>query len=356
MARKHSKRISKKTVICITGIVLALLLAVIVTVLLLHILEKNNLNEPPSETESVISSLPCIASSEVISEESSSTVASTVNNVTKDLKKQSDEIKQTKENTVKVNKTDIDFSVLKQRSVRLAVNYLPQNPELPTGCEITSLTTVLNFYGYTVSKTTMADKYLDKQNAPADWTKVFMGTPFDEHSFGCYAQPITNAANRFFADNKNKHIAYNKSGIAFSAILSEIDNGRPVVIWGTMSMKEAYKTVKFNIDGKTMQWIAPEHCLVLIGYDIDRGVAVMSDPQKGIVEYNIYTVKQRYESMCSQCVFIRENENYVEEEPPIGSEEESNSSETVSEQEEQTPTESSKSEDTQTEIETGDDD
>ncbi len=121
-----------------------------------------------------------------------------------------------------------------------------------------------------------------------------------------------------------------------------------------MEMKEAYKTVKFDdIDGKTMQWIAPEHCLVLIGYDIDRGVAIMSDPQKGIVEYDIYTVKQRYESMCSQCVFIRENENYVEEEPPTESDE-SDSSDTSSEQEEQTPTESLDSGDTQTKIETGD--
>ncbi len=338
---------------------MALLLAVVLTVVLLRVLKKQDLNEPSSGLQSVISSVPCIVSSEAVSEESSSSavsskaVTSTVNSVTRELKKQSDEIKQTKENTVKVTKSEIDFSSLSKRSVGLAVNYLPQNPELPTGCEITSLTTVLNYYGYNVSKTVMADKYLEKQNAPADWTKVFMGTPFDPHSFGCYAQPITNAANKFFADNKNKHIAYNKSGIAFSAILSEIDNGRPVVIWGTMQMKEAYKTVKFNIDGKTMQWIAPEHCLVLIGYDIDRGVAIMSDPQRGIVEYDIYTVKQRYESMCSQCVFIRENENYVEEEPPTESDE-SGSSDTSSEREENPPTESSDSEDTQTEIETGD--
>lgn len=37
---------------------------------------------------------------------------------------------------------------------------LNQNPELPTGCEITSLTSVLNYYGCNVDKTTMADVYL----------------------------------------------------------------------------------------------------------------------------------------------------------------------------------------------------
>ncbi|MEN2465771.1 C39 family peptidase [Ornithinibacillus sp. JPR2-1] len=31
-----------------------------------------------------------------------------------------------------------------------------QKPELPNGCEITSLTSVLNYYDYQVSKTNMA--------------------------------------------------------------------------------------------------------------------------------------------------------------------------------------------------------
>lgn len=33
-------------------------------------------------------------------------------------------------------------------------------PELPTGCEITALTMMLNYYGYSVDKMTMASEYL----------------------------------------------------------------------------------------------------------------------------------------------------------------------------------------------------
>lgn len=40
--------------------------------------------------------------------------------------------------------------------------WLGQYPELPTGCEITSLTSVLNYYGYDVDKEVMADDYLEK--------------------------------------------------------------------------------------------------------------------------------------------------------------------------------------------------
>ena len=42
-----------------------------------------------------------------------------------------------------------------------------QMPELPTGCEITALTMMLNYYGYTVDKTVMASDYLPVRSAGA---------------------------------------------------------------------------------------------------------------------------------------------------------------------------------------------
>lgn len=52
--------------------------------------------------------------------------------------------------------------------------------------------------------------------------------------------------------------------------------------------------------------------MVLIGYDIDRNIAIMSDPQRGIVEYNLETVKSRYVAMHSQCVIL-EKRNFPPE-------------------------------------------
>ena len=46
--------------------------------------------------------------------------------------------------------------------------------------------------------------------------------------------------------------------------------------------------------------------MVLIGYDLDRSVAIVSDPQRGIVEYDLDTVKARYLAMHSQCVVIED--------------------------------------------------
>lgn len=225
-----------------------------------------------------------------------------------------EEVKQTEENTVVVKPSTIDASGLSQRQVKLGVNCVLQNPELPTGCEITSLTTVLNYYGYNVSKTTMSDDYLVKSiDKVADFWKVFLGNP-RSNGFGCYAQPIVDAANKYLKEQDNKYQAVNYSGTQFEKLLKEVENGNPVIIWGTMygekenDLREPYTTYKWEIDGKTLQWIAPEHCMVLIGYDIDRNVAVMSDPQRGIVEYNLETVKARYAALHSQCVILREND------------------------------------------------
>ena len=43
---------------------------------------------------------------------------------------------------------------------RINMNCVMQLPELPTGCEVTALTSVLNYLGYDVTKTELAKNYL----------------------------------------------------------------------------------------------------------------------------------------------------------------------------------------------------
>ena len=51
-------------------------------------------------------------------------------------------------------------AVLTASQVELDAQPVLQNPELPTGCEVTTLTAALNYLGYPVDKLTMADQYL----------------------------------------------------------------------------------------------------------------------------------------------------------------------------------------------------
>lgn len=180
--------------------------------------------------------------------------------------------------------------------------WLNQNPELPTGCEITSLTSVLNYYGYNVDKTTMADNYLKK--GYGSFYEMFLGNPRESTSFGCMAQPIADAANKYFTVNNIEMKADNISGTDFEDILEIVAKKEPVIIWNTINMKLAYESQTIMLNGQEYTWIAPEHCVVITGYDFNNSIVYIMDPMAGNVERDLETFKQRYESMHSQAVYI----------------------------------------------------
>ncbi len=315
MARHQKELTKKQKIIRYVSCAMASAVAAVGAVILVVHLVKN----PPdiifnSNSASYISSLSMLSTQDVVY------IPQTVITVTPDGTQQkiekiveaAEQVESTRKNKVIVQNYAVDKSGFIKNKVQLPVEYLSQYPELPTGCEITSLTTVLNFYGYDISKVEMSDKYLDKTiDKIGDFFEVFVGDP-RENGFGCYAKPVVNAANRYFADVDSNYKAVDKSGTKFEDLLKLVENDTPVIIWGTMygekekTLREPYTTVQWNIDGKDLQWIAPEHCMVLIGYDLDRNVAIMSDPQRGIVEYDLDTVKARYLALHSQCVVIEE--------------------------------------------------
>ena len=57
---------------------------------------------------------------------------------------------------------------------------MSQYPELPTGCEITSLTEVLNYLGYGIDKETLARNYLDMRDTVTQgcFVEYFWGSPW----------------------------------------------------------------------------------------------------------------------------------------------------------------------------------
>ena len=207
----------------------------------------------------------------------------------------------------------ITDSNIKNKNVQLPVTYLSQLPELPTGCEITSLTTVLNYLGYSVDKGTMADRYLPKCGlGDGSFWDYFLGNPRDPYSFGCYANPIVTAANSYLATQGNRHKAYNFSNSSFSTLLQQIEAGFPVVLWSTIDLRDAFMTRKWEINGETIQWTAPEHCVVMIGYDLNAGTVTISDPMRGMVIRDLKTMASKYEQMHSQAVVIKPIEKVTE--------------------------------------------
>jgi uncharacterized protein YvpB len=189
------------------------------------------------------------------------------------------------------------------RSVELAVDNIMQEPELPTGCEITALTIVLNYLGYDVDKLTMADKYLPQgEVGKTHPDEAFIGNPRNSRSYGANAPVLIKAANAYFQDVSHTHNIYDVSTENFDSLLEYINDGFPVIIWATINMKASYPSTKWIINGEPFQWTAPFHCMVLIGYTEDT--YIIADPLQGIVEYDKDLVKQRYNELGNQALVI----------------------------------------------------
>mgnify|MGYP000783166827 FL=1 len=73
-----------------------------------------------------------------------------------------------------------------------------QYPELPTGCESVALTNLLNYYGFGLGKTIIADYYLPK-GSNGNFVTAFDGNPRRSSGglMGCVAPAITIAGNNF---------------------------------------------------------------------------------------------------------------------------------------------------------------
>ncbi|MDD6194390.1 MAG: C39 family peptidase [Lachnospiraceae bacterium] len=187
--------------------------------------------------------------------------------------------------------------------ISLDVPMVYQRPELPTGCEITSLAMVLNYYGYDIDKCSLSDEYLDK--GPTFETNpyhAFMGEPRSVHSYGCYAPVIVNAAKKYLSTVGNELLVYDMSGSDFEDFLPYLNKGIPVIVWETIGMKESYCSSSFTVNGETVEGITNEHCMVLIGYDQDH--YIMADPLAGIKYYGKDIVVQRYNEMNRQAVIV----------------------------------------------------
>lgn len=194
-----------------------------------------------------------------------------------------------------------------------------QMPELPTGCEITALTMVLNYYGFHVSKETMAADYLPtildyeipggrgrrsrQVSYGPDLESYFLGDPFTEYGTVCGPTAIVCAANSYLSSVNSSLEAVDLSGITFDKLYERVLNGQPVVVWTTISLEDRTETMGWYTEyGTYVEWSHNDHGTVLIGCSDDK--IVLADPLDGIVMHD----REQFESVFAQrgfkCVVI----------------------------------------------------
>lgn len=200
-------------------------------------------------------------------------------------------------------------------SVYIDMENILQQPELPVGCEITALTTLLRYYGFDAEKTDMARNYL-----PTSWGNAvekdgkmykdsffdyFIGDPFSR-GYGCFSPAIEKAANAYISDHGGGFTVKNISGCHPDTLYEYLIKDIPVLCWATDGMiePEYYETWYDNATGEQLDWYLNEHCFVLTGFNISGNTVTLNDPMKGIIDYNIDRFEVRFKQMYSQAIVI----------------------------------------------------
>ena len=179
-----------------------------------------------------------------------------------------------------------------------------QLPELPTGCEVTSLAIILNYYGYSIDKLTLADEYLPKGEIGETYPyEAFVGDPRNDKSYGAYAPVLVETANLYLETQDSILSAKDITGSTMADIREYLRDGFPVMVWVTVDMKKPKNSAEWHIDGNEYTWIEGEHCIVLIGFTDSTYIA--ADPLKGIVEYNKEILTSRFKEMGKQAIVIK---------------------------------------------------
>lgn len=193
---------------------------------------------------------------------------------------------------------------------------MEQYPELPTGCEITAMTMVLNYYGYNVDKVTMALDYMPKVQAEfyrsedgrlmgPDLENFFVGDPTEETGYICGTGAIVTAANAYLTDVGSDMTAVAMKNAQPEELYDLIDQGTPVVIWCTINMEDRAETDSwYREDGTYMEWSTNDHGAVLIGYDEDT--VTVADPIYSRITVSRVQFEKIFAERGGQCVILTE--------------------------------------------------
>ncbi len=207
----------------------------------------------------------------------------------------------------------IFFFIITNSKVLIKVPYIDQTKKWPTGCESVSTVMALHYLNVKITVDQFIQKYLQKSPIQfknnkmyaGDPRKVFVGSPYDKNSYGCYAPVIINALKRLL--NKNSYIVKDLTGVSMKDLEKKyIDKKIPVIFWATIDLKASFNGSVWYIHGtnKTFTWKANEHCMLLVGYDNNK--YYFNDPwgNHGVIGYDKKLVETRHKEQYSMAVAV----------------------------------------------------
>jgi uncharacterized protein YvpB len=202
----------------------------------------------------------------------------------------------------------IDYAMIK------GIPVIPQKPELIRGCEVTSLTMLLNYYlPYRLDKLQLANE-IGKDETPykiidgminfGNAHEGFVGDmeKATNKGYGVYNEPIAKLAENYLPGN-----ILNISGCNFEHVLYYVGIGKPVWVISPNIYKKVPKSSiqQWNTPSGIIEATYTEHSVLVVGFD-DKYI-YFNDPSKNkLTKKLISDFKAGWESIGRQAILIYE--------------------------------------------------
>jgi uncharacterized protein YvpB len=193
-------------------------------------------------------------------------------------------------------------------SVMLTAPLIIQNPELPSGCEITTLTMLLQFYGINKDKMELVPemKYdTTSIKTDANGNIIYWGNPNSgfvgditgqSKGFGIYHTALIELLRKYIPT------AVDLTSTSFDVLERKVASGIPVEVWTTVDYFEPIAWVEWDSPLGPIRTTFAEHAVLLVGYDKDN--VYVNDPLSGKsnVQIDKTSFVQTWESMGKQAI------------------------------------------------------
>lgn len=177
-----------------------------------------------------------------------------------------------------------------------SVPELFQYPSMPAGCEIYSLTAVLQAMGHDADPDSIVANQLPFDVEGDDYASAFWGDPY--WSGEGMPPAIMTAGNAYLEEAGASERFANITGTDFDELASKASSGMPVLVWTTLDFEDSY----FDEPLEANSFYDLEHCVVLLGVEGHR--ACIMDPTQGYVTVNYSWFKYLYEQCGSMALAI----------------------------------------------------
>ncbi|MGM7700257.1 C39 family peptidase [Pseudalkalibacillus sp. Hm43] len=180
-----------------------------------------------------------------------------------------------------------------KKEIKLDVPLINQLPELPRGCEVTSLSMLLQHAGVKVSKMTLA-KEVKKDPTPfqrkngvvhfGNPNVGFVGNMYDKSKpgFGVYHKPIADLGEKYLPGR-----IVDMTGAEFEDVLTHVQNEKPVWVINNTAFNQLPPKYwqEWNTPQGKVKITYKEHSVLVTGYD--ETYVYFNDPLLGIKNHKI---------------------------------------------------------------------